>query len=454
MGTLNSFSTNSVEKPFFEIICLILAVVMGYLSVQSYLNIGPTILLVADLGMMFAGFSFFYLSYKLDLFHIVRYPFIVFVYSGITFFWFWLNGISGTTPFALIAGSVVAILITEKKYRKTLTGITLTWILALVYIQRKTDWIYKRFHGEELVSNNFVIFSFAIIIILHFIKSRYDIERRRANEKKEELEKLNETLTFTLGEKEEIIRQLRKTREELLESEKLASLGKLTSGLAHELNNPLNYIGGVVTPLKNDVEELLSLVSKSQKDNANELKKEIDSLLDTLESGTNKAAGVIKSLVKISPLQRPQVEEVFSVAKILEDNLTVLRKTHASVRFDVDLDYTLTIKGNPFELQQVFLQVLQNCIYSVSATKDKRISIHLKKMDKSMVIHFTDNGTGIPKENVEKVFDPFYTTAKSGERKGLGMYMSYVTIKKHFGQIKIESEPEIGTTISIFLPLA
>lgn len=427
---------------------------MGYLSVQSFINIGPTILVLADLGMMIAGFGFFFLSYKANLFHLVRYPFILFVYSGITFFWFWLNGISGTTPYALIAGSIVAILITEKKYRKLLTGLTLSWIITLVYIQQNTEWIYKRFYEEELVSNNFIIFSFAIIIILHFIKSRYDKQRLRANQKNEELEKLNETLNFELGEKEEIIRQLRQTREELLESEKLASLGKLTSGLAHELNNPLNYIGGVVMPLRNDFKELKSLVKRSKKDHAEELEKEIDSLLDTLDSGASKAAGVVKSLVKISPEQQPQVEEVFVVGKILDDNLTVFKKTHPSVRFDIDLDCQLSVKGNPFELQQVFLQVLQNCLHSVALIENKRVSVHLKKMDKSMVIHFTDNGVGISEENVEKVFDPFYSTAKTGESKGLGMYMSYLTIKKHFGEIKIESEPKLGTTISIFLPLA
>jgi signal transduction histidine kinase len=443
-----------IEKQFFETISLILALVMSFLTIQSYLNIGVSPLLVADLILVFIGLSFFYLSRAKNYFQKTRYFFVVLIMLGCTYYWFWLNGISGSTPYAMIAGSVVSILIAERKYRKLLTGIILTWILVLVIIQKQTDWVFNRANEPELLLNNFIIFSYAIIIILHYIKSQYDNERERASRKNTQLAELNRTLSQTLTEKDEVIKQLRKTREELLESEKLASIGKLTAGLAHELNNPLNYIGGAVIPLRHNLRDLFETIDPGKMEEADHLLKETEELLITLETGSRKASDVVKNLVKISPEQKSQQKEIFSLGEIVDQNVSILEKTHSDINFNLQVDQSLMLSGNPLELRQVCQQLLHNCAESLTGSSDKRVDIVLKQVDKSMVLEVSDNGKGILPEHLNKVFDPFFTTQEGISGKGMGLYMSYSTVKKHSGQIKIESVPNEGTTVSVFLPLA
>jgi signal transduction histidine kinase len=450
----NQIANETIEKPFFETISLILAFVMGYISIQSYVNIGLSYLLVADLILVIVGIVFYVLSKRLGQFSRGRYLFILLVFIACSYFWFWLDGITGSTPFAIIAGAVVAVLIIDKKYRKILTGLILTWILSLVLIQRNTEWVYQRENEKELVSNNFIIFSFAIIIILHYLKSRYDAERDRVNNKNLELAKLNQTLNNTLHEKEEIIRELRKAREDLLESEKLASIGKLTAGLAHKLNNPLNYIGGVVTPLSNNLKELYEGLNHEQKQASEAIIAENQILLETLKEGSQKASEVIKNLVRISPKSTQNKPTVFSLGEVLVDNLQILNKTHPDISIKQSIDPELKIAGNPMEIRQLCTQLLHNSATSMDGMQDKSIDLSIKKVDKSLVLEITDNGVGIPPEDQSKVFEPFFSSDKSQEGKGIGLYMSYATVKKHFGEIRLESEPGVGTTVSVFLPLA
>ena len=446
--------SDSIEKQFFEAVCLLLVVVMGYLSIQSFFNLGISPLLVVDLGMVLIGAAFYVFSRFLNLFQSVKYLFILLIYLACTYFWFQLNGVNGSTPYAMIAGAVIAILISDTGSRRYVFILTLIWIISLVYIQQLTAWVQLSPYKPELLFNNFLIFALAIIIILYFIKSKFDQERLRVNKKNEELAKLNQILNQTLTEKEEIIRQLRKTREDLLESEKLAAIGKLTSGLAHELNNPLNYIGGMVTPLRNNLEELQQSIDPKHKEQMAELLRETNDLLDSLTEGSKKASAVIKNLVKLSPQQTEQPFEKFSVGQVLQHHLAILSRTHQDITFDHDMDLSLMIHGNPLDIRQLCLQLLHNSISAVDGLTDKKINVTLKKRDKSLVLEITDNGKGISEENLSRIFDPFISSEPDNPGKGIGMYMSHAAVKKHFGQIKIESEEQQGTTVSVFLPLA
>lgn len=431
-----------------------LAIVMGYISIQSYFNIGLSVLLVIDLILVVVGLTFFLLSVRANLFTRLRYPFIFFLYVGITFFWFWLDGISGSTPFALIAGAVIAVLITDKKYRKILSGITLTWIVSLVIIQRKTDWVLQRIPQEELVSNNFIIFSFCTILILHFIKSKYDKERIQVIKKNDELLALNLTLNNTLKEKEEVIRQLRQTREELVAAEELASIGKLAAKLAHELNNPLNYIGGVIAPLKRTLEEIYQALGSEKSSTHASLIHEVELLLKTIEEGTGKAVTVIDNLMTLSPRLQTDFEDTFSVGGILIQNLKILKKTHPDILFESQIDPTIQITGNPMEVRQMSEQIIQNSILSLDSKENKVIRVTLKQIDKSVVINITDNGAGFSKAHVNNMFDPMVESKEVETGKKTGLFTSYLTVKKHFGEIKVESELGKGTTYAIFLPVA
>lgn len=427
---------------------------MSYLAVQSYYNLGVTVLLFMDVGLALMGTVFYVLSNRYGQFRKVRTPFIVVVYVANSIFWFLLNGLYGSAPVALVTGCVIVILVVEKQYRLLAGGFSILLIIILVLMQIFTPWIDESTIGKEKLSTNYLLFSSALIIIINFIKSRYDLENELVSTQNNKLSSLNQTLTTTLEQKEEIIRQLRITKDQLVESEKMASLGKLTAGLAHELNNPLNYIGGVVTPLRKDVEELQKMISKKNRSDAAELIQETNELLDTLSEGANRASDVIKNLVRLTPDPTNQINKIVSVHRLLENNLLLIKRSHDEILFETQFDDRVTVNCNPMELSQVILQILQNSVQSLSGVPHKHILLKLFNRDRSAVIEISDSGVGIPQEHKDKIFDPFYTTKSPGNGAGLGLYLSQGIIKKHFGEIKLESHPGQGTTVTLFLPLA
>ena len=443
-----------LEKQLFEAICLILACVMSFLSVQSFLNLGLTVLLLADISMVVVGISFFYLSYSKGFFDEVRLPFIIMIYGACTLFWFWLNGLYGSSPYAMIAGCMVVLLLVNTFVRWILLVFSLILIIFLVVIQSETDWISDYAFSQEKLGNNFVIFSSAILIIIHYIKTQHDNERIKVWEENQKQVALNKQLEQAIQEKDLIIRQLRTTKDQLVESEKMASIGKLTAGLAHELNNPLNYIGGIVTPLTRDLSDLRSMIDPDKKKQAEAIYKEVNELLEALASGTRRASDVMRNLVRLSPYSSDLPEEELSITSLLEQTCNMMQSSHEEIRFTSELAGDLKVMGSAQELSQVFVQLLQNSVQSILGTDEPEINIQLAKDQNNAVISISDNGEGIASSDLSRIFEPFFTTKSSGEGAGLGLFLSYSIVKKHNGDIKIESKPTIGTTVSVFLPIA
>lgn len=288
-------------------------------------------------------------------------------------------------------------------------------------------------------------------IIEQELKDHRDNLELLVKEKTKELDKLIEELQSTndeLQEKNSIINNqneellatlssLRETQSKLIQSEKMASLGTLTAGIAHEINNPLNYIMGSYVVLKN--------YFKKEPCNNQEY---IDDLLEKLKSGLDKSTNIVSGLNQFSR-DNKSLEEDCDLNSIIENCLIML--THQiKHRIDVKRFYTnkeAIIKGNVGQLHQAFTNILTNAVQSI---EDKgTIILKSEAQNGKIIIDISDTGIGIPPEHIAKITDPFFTTKNPGEGTGLGLSITYNIIKDHKGQIEFDSKINKGTTVKI-----
>ncbi len=240
-----------------------------------------------------------------------------------------------------------------------------------------------------------------------------------------------------LRERIEMEQQLRKTQEQLLHSEKLAAMGRLTSQLAHELNNPIYGIMNTLELLKTEVPP----ENKRRK------------LLDMSLSETVRLADMLRKMLSFS---KPEQEEkkATDINKILDELIMLhekqLQENDIKVSFELAEDLEM-IHASPNQLRQVFLNMISNARDAMP--EGGTLTISTCRQDSQIRINIADTGTGIKEENIGKIFDSFFTTKDSIKGVGLGLSVCYGFIKDHGGDIQVESTPDGGTTFSITLPL-
>ena len=297
-----------------------------------------------------------------------------------------------------------------------------------------------------------------------------DLERR-VNERTMELQESNEELESTLT-------NLKETQTQLVDAEKMASLGQLTAGIAHEINNPINFVTSNISPLKRDLEEIYEIVetySSVKVDNANKdlenahglkeeydfdyLKEEIDTLVNGISDGAHRTQEIVKGLRTFSRLDEDDVKLV-SVSEGIDSTLVILR-SKTKDQIDIERDYQddiPMIECYPGKLNQVFMNILNNALYAV-VTKNYEedegpcISLKTELINNEVNVHIKDNGIGMDENTQKKLFEPFFTTKDVGEGTGLGMSIVFKIIEKHNGKIHINSELGKGSEFIITLPL-
>jgi len=234
--------------------------------------------------------------------------------------------------------------------------------------------------------------------------------------------------------------QLKEAQNQLIHSEKMASLGILTAGVAHEINNPLNFIQGGYNGLERYFLE---------QDDPDE---KILKLLNYIKIGINRSSAIVSGLNQFSRNNLDN-DENCDIHKVLENCLLILNHIIED-KIEIIKNYTpekVAILGNTGRLHQVFLNVLNNACQAIK--QSGTITIRTSVKNNRCIVAVADTGKGIDKKNISKVTDPFFTTKSPGESTGLGLSISYSIIKEHNGTMEFISEKGAGTTVTITFPI-
>ncbi|MDO3694192.1 ATP-binding protein [Wenyingzhuangia sp. chi5] len=266
------------------------------------------------------------------------------------------------------------------------------------------------------------------------LESTVEYRTKELNKKNKELESSNQELAKTLE-------SLQKAQIQLIQSEKMATLGILTSGVAHEINNPLNYLIGAQIGLSNYFENHQSL----DPENTN-------ILLESINVGVKRISNIVNGLNQFSR-NNENMNEDCDIHSILNNCFEMLSSI-SKHKVDIIKKYsevTILVQGNSGKLHQVFLNILSNSIQSI--TGHGKIEVVTKIKEREIIIEIEDNGHGIEKDILHKISDPFFTTKPPGQGTGLGLSISTSIINEHNGALKFDSEPNKGTKVTINLPL-
>jgi signal transduction histidine kinase len=253
-------------------------------------------------------------------------------------------------------------------------------------------------------------------------------------------------LEFKVQEKtqhlEEALNQVQATQAELVQSAKLASLGTLSAGIAHEINNSINYVNGALIPLERRVMNYIPEAEKPL----------IQKLLNAIKEGTHLTVNIVKSLRTYTGLNQAELKEFYMIDAI-QSVTTILKTKLNDVTLNIiDPDH-VSLQGNLVGFNQIFMNLITNSIDAFDK-EQKSITIQLELLANDRVqIKYTDNGPGIPAAVLSRVFDPFFTTKEVGKGTGLGLHIVKSEIEKHQGDIKILSEVGTSTTFLMTLPL-
>lgn len=274
-----------------------------------------------------------------------------------------------------------------------------------------------------------------------------------------------------LSEKEELLHNLEASHHQLVHSEKMASIGIMTAGIAHELNNPVSSIHASAEALKMDYEELMPLLEilveiKNHKRETTfekwetqlssieiaDLSAEMKTLLDTIMNGSQRTAQIIQGL-RTFTRDSGDMQQPYMITEGIDAALTLLHhKMKGQIEVEKNYHVEKPILCNVSKINQVFLNVLDNAIQAM--TQAGKLRIETLEGENACIIRITDNGIGMDKATQNKIFEPFFTTKEIGKGTGLGLAISYAIIKEHNGTIEVVSELGKGTTFVISIPFS
>jgi signal transduction histidine kinase/HAMP domain-containing protein len=288
----------------------------------------------------------------------------------------------------------------------------------------------------------------------------------------EELSVLNEELQTQHEQLELTLTELKEAQKQLVQTEKMASIGILTTGIAHEINNPLNYISSGVMGLEVEISDLMDSLDELTKNPneklsdyqvgiLNEIYKKLDlgqekesipQLVRAIRAGVDRTTEIVRGLRTFSRMDSNTMHEA-QLSEIIESALTIL---HNKIKNRITLikNYCPEDRINcfPGKLGQLFLNIIMNAIQAIEGEGTIEIATEKINNGKEYKITISDTGKGMPQTILEKIFDPFFTTKPSGEGTGLGLSIVHGIIKDHFGDIKVFSIEGKGTKFIISLP--
>jgi signal transduction histidine kinase len=338
-------------------------------------------------------------------------------------------------------------------------------------VLKEQDSIIEKQKQNLLLLGLVVFLSFMVLVLILLGLRNYLRKNHVLAAQKAEIEKVNSKLEASNKSLYSIIAQLKETQSQLVSSEKMASLGVLTAGIAHEINNPVNFIYTGINSLKkdyNDVRTFLqtlrpTLEQQPLNEEMHELHKLwteldlettldiIDQTIDDIAIGAERTTDIVRGLRDFSRIDK-DAQQWADVHEGINSALLLLRnKFKNRIQVVKEFQQIPRIECYPGKLNQAFLNILSNAI---DAIKDSgTIWVRTRVDEDVLIVEIEDSGEGISPENLQKIFDPFFTTKVVGQGVGLGLSITFGIIKEHGGSIEVKSTLKKGSIFKIGLPI-
>jgi signal transduction histidine kinase len=277
--------------------------------------------------------------------------------------------------------------------------------------------------------------------------------------------KANALLSRQKTELESTLSTLRSTQKQLIQSEKMASLGELTAGIAHEIQNPLNFVNNFSEVNSELIAEMKQEIDKGNMEEVRSIAKDIDENEQKILFHGKRADAIVKGMLQHSR-SSSGVKEPTDINKLADEYLRLayhgLRAKDKSFNATMKTDYDESI-GNinilPQDVGRVVLNLITNAFYATTEKSkmnienyEPTVTVSSKKSGNKVLISVKDNGNGIPQKVLDKIFQPFFTTKPTGQGTGLGLSLSYDIIKAHGGELNVETKEGEFTKFIITLP--
>lgn len=419
---------------------------------------------------------------KVNLF--LKVVFALLLISGIVDIFFphsWIMPLSFIVVFSIICYYVISSWKTLKGAQWFIVaGMLLTFLLMLVFAGIVIL-------NESIITNTLVGIFFTLIFLslpislLFYIAFRFKefIQEVQINATKVvqlSEEKEQQALQQQKYLEEEVARQtieirsslevLKATQSQLIQSEKMASLGELTAGIAHEIQNPLNFVNNFSEVSNELIDEMNAELAKGEIEEAKMIAKDVKQNLEKITFHGKRADAIVKGMLQHSRSNNKQKEPT-DINQLCDEYLRLayhgLRAKDKTFNATMNTDFDQSIgmvNILPQDMGRVILNLITNAFYAVSQRVKQgvegfspTVSISTKKRGNSIEIKVSDNGIGIPKAILDKIFQPFFTTKPTGEGTGLGLSLSYDIVKAHNGELKVETKENEGTKFIIQLPI-
>lgn len=302
--------------------------------------------------------------------------------------------------------------------------------------------------------------------ISDFSNDLNDSAKRATEDRVKELLRANEEL-------KQLNAQLSEAQDKLMQSERMASIGQLAAGVAHEINNPIGFIFsnfGTLERYLGDLFQMLSAYEEAEsalvgspvgiqlkalreKIELDYLKDDIPSLMAESKDGITRVRNIVQNLKDFSRVDTSQKWVLADLHHGLDSTLNIVNN---EIKYKADVIKVYSelpdIECLPSELNQVFMNLLVNAAHAIHRDRGT-ITVTTRTQGDHVWVEIQDDGEGIAKENIGRIFDPFFTTKPVGKGTGLGLSLSYGIVKKHYGNIEVESEKGVGTLFRVKLPI-
>jgi signal transduction histidine kinase len=289
-----------------------------------------------------------------------------------------------------------------------------------------------------------------------------------------EVRRRTEVLEQRNGELREALEKLRRAQDDLVRTEKLASMGRLVAGIAHEINNPVNAVINTLGPLSETINRIAQITlaqhqagagpgapapggqtgEATEASDVSALAREATEMLRVVERGAARSKAIVQALHNYSRGD-DEIPRELNLVRSVDDTLDLLRHRLTNVRVDKQIEPGLRVSGFAGQIDQVFMNLITNAAQAIGdRAQGGTIRVSAARAADEVEIAIADDGPGIPPAVISRIFDPFFTTKDVGEGSGLGLSIVHGIVERHGGRIRVDSQVGEGTTFRITLPVA